>query len=90
MSKNACGGESGISAFCPRFRPCITDLTVEEYLEYCAELTAYPGSGDVKKAIEAVMDSMWYFAFCKSESIRNLSGGYQQRVGNCSGYYSQS
>ena len=59
--------------------PLHPELTVEEYLQYCADLRYIPDS-EVKKAVGEVMERCGIGHFRK-RLIRNLSGGYQQRVG---------
>ncbi len=65
--------------FLPQKPPLYTDLTVEEYLRYCAKLRQMESS-QVKNAINTVMERCSISHFGK-RLIRNLSGGYQQRVG---------
>ena len=65
--------------FLPQKPPLHTDLTVEEYLRYCAFLRWIP-SGKVEQAINEVVEKCGITHFRK-RLIRNLSGGYQQRVG---------
>ncbi|MBN9383807.1 MAG: ABC transporter ATP-binding protein [Chitinophagaceae bacterium] len=65
--------------FLPQKPPLHTDLTVEEYLKYCAKLRHIPGK-EMEKAISAVMERC-VIAHFRKRLIRNLSGGYQQRVG---------
>ena len=65
--------------FLPQQPPLYTDLTVEEYLEFCAELRHIPDR-EVKKAVREVMGRCGISHFAK-RVIHNLSGGYQQRVG---------
>jgi ABC-2 type transport system ATP-binding protein len=65
--------------FLPQKPPLHIDLTVEEYLRYCARLRHIP-SKEMEKAITHVMDRCAITHFRK-RLIRNLSGGYQQRVG---------
>lgn len=65
--------------FLPQVPPLHPDLTVTEYLTYCANLHYIPQM-EIKKAIEKVMGQCSISHF-KSRLIRNLSGGYQQRVG---------
>lgn len=65
--------------FLPQVPPLHPDLTVEEYLVYCANLRHIP-SGEVKKAVKNVMGRCGVSHFNK-RLIRNLSGGYQQRLG---------
>ena len=78
ISKNPVEAKRHIG-FLPQVPPLHPDLTVEEYLEYCAELRHIPDR-EVKKAIEAVMIRCGISHFAK-RVIHNLSGGYQQRVG---------
>ncbi|RKR83982.1 ABC-2 type transport system ATP-binding protein [Mucilaginibacter gracilis] len=65
--------------FLPQKPPLHTDLTVEEYLRYAAYLRWIPGNS-VKVAIDEVLEKCNITHFRK-RLIRNLSGGYQQRVG---------
>lgn len=65
--------------FLPQQPPLHVDLTVEEYLEYCASLRHIP-SKQIHKAVIDVMGKCEISHFQK-RLIRNLSGGYQQRVG---------
>lgn len=55
------------------------DLTVEEYLVHCANLRWLRGK-EVERAVKEVMGKCGITHF-KKRLIRNLSGGYQQRVG---------
>lgn len=65
--------------FLPQKPPLHTDLTVEEYLRYCAFLRWIPNE-EVEAAIDEVVEKCGITHFRK-RLIRNLSGGYQQRVG---------
>ena len=65
--------------FLPQKPPLHLDLTVEEYLRYCAFLRDVPGRG-LKRAIDKALESCGIVA-CRKRLIRNLSGGFQQRVG---------
>jgi ABC-2 type transport system ATP-binding protein len=65
--------------FLPQKPPLHTDLTVDEYLRYCACLRRIP-AGDIAHAVEEVVEKCGITHFHK-RLIRNLSGGYQQRVG---------
>ncbi|WP_099291032.1 MULTISPECIES: ABC transporter ATP-binding protein [unclassified Butyricimonas] len=78
VSKNPVEAKRHIG-FLPQVPPLHPDLTVEEYLEYCAELRHIPDR-EVKKAIKEVMERCGISHFAK-RVIHNLSGGYQQRVG---------
>lgn len=65
--------------FLPQQPPLHIDLTVEEYLEYCASLRQIPAK-HVHETVVEVMGKCGISHFQK-RLIRNLSGGYQQRVG---------
>ena len=78
VSKNPVEAKRHIG-FLPQVPSLHPDLTVEEYLEYCAELRHIPDR-EVKKAIKEVMGRCGISHFAK-RVIHNLSGGYQQRVG---------
>lgn len=65
--------------FLPQTPPLHPDLTVTEYLEYCAGLRHLPDK-DISKAVKEAMGRCGISHFNK-RLIRNLSGGYQQRVG---------
>ena len=65
--------------FLPQHPPLRIDLTVEEYLTYCAYLRWISSVG-VRGAVEEAMEKCKITHFRK-RLIRNLSGGYQQRVG---------
>ncbi len=65
--------------FLPQKPPLFMDLTVEEYLEHSAILRNIP-KNEIEDAMLRVMElcSLTHF---RKRLIRNLSGGYQQRVG---------
>lgn len=65
--------------FLPQRPPLHYDLTVEEYLIHCANLRMIPEK-QVSTAVEEVMSKCGVAHF-KKRLIKNLSGGYQQRVG---------
>lgn len=65
--------------FLPQFPPLHPDLTVSEMLEYSAELRHIPDD-KVKSAVGEAMERCGISHFAK-RVIRNLSGGYKQRVG---------
>ena len=65
--------------FLPQKPPLHMDLTVEEYLIHCARLRHIPAK-EVSKAVMEVMGRCGITHFQK-RLIRNLSGGYQQRLG---------
>lgn len=65
--------------FLPQKPPLYGDLTVEEYLIYAADLHFVPADR-IKKAVDEVLElcSITHF---RKRLLKNLSGGYQQRVG---------
>lgn len=65
--------------FLPQHPPLQMDLTVEEYLIHCANIRLME-SRLVKNAVEEVMGKVGIGHF-RRRLLRNLSGGYQQRVG---------
>lgn len=65
--------------FLPQQPPLQLELTIKEYLEYCAGLRLMP-ENTIKAAVEEVMEKCQISHF-SGRIIKNLSGGYQQRVG---------
>lgn len=65
--------------FLPQKPPLHTDLTVEEYLIHCANMRLMPGK-EISGAVRDVMVRCGISHF-SHRLIRNLSGGYQQRLG---------
>ena len=65
--------------FLPQKPPLHMDLTVEEYLVHCANMRLM-SSGEVDRAVRDVMGRCGISHFSR-RLIRNLSGGYQQRLG---------
>ena len=65
--------------FLPQKPPLHTDLTVEEYLTYCARLRQI-ARAEEGKVVDEVLARCGISHFRKRLS-HNLSGGYQQRVG---------
>ncbi|HEX6427697.1 MAG TPA: ABC transporter ATP-binding protein, partial [Niastella sp.] len=65
--------------FLPQDPPLYTDLTIDEYLTYCADLRLMPKE-KIKSAVNEVKERCGIAHF-SSRLIRNLSGGYRQRVG---------
>lgn len=65
--------------FLPQKPPLYPDITVEEYLTYCAYLRLMPDK-EIPSAVERAMKRCDITHFRK-RIINNLSGGYQQRVG---------
>lgn len=65
--------------FLPQKPPLYADLTVEEYLKHTADIRWVPGV-KIKKAVEEAMD-LCAISHFRKRLIKNLSGGYQQRLG---------
>jgi ABC-2 type transport system ATP-binding protein len=65
--------------FLPQNAPLHLDLTVSEYLIYCAHLRNI-SKQEIKSAVDAAMEKCGVAHF-RSRVINNLSGGYRQRVG---------
>jgi ABC-2 type transport system ATP-binding protein len=65
--------------FLPQSAPLHLDLTVDEYLEYCADIRDIPPR-KISKAIAEVKEKCGISHF-SNRLISNLSGGYRQRVG---------
>jgi len=65
--------------FLPQQAPLHLDLTVEQYLMYCAYIRGIKRS-QVKRAVDEVMKKC-DIAHFSSRLLRNLSGGYRQRAG---------
>lgn len=65
--------------FLPQNAPLHLELTVEEYLRYCASIRDIERK-KVKAAVDEVMEKCGLTHF-RSRLLRNLSGGYRQRAG---------
>src|ERR1700738_1782361 len=65
--------------FLPQTPPLYMDLTVDEYLLYCAHLRKM-SNPEIRPAMEAAKERCGIAHFSQ-RLIRNLSGGYRQRVG---------
>ncbi|HEY0175862.1 MAG TPA: ABC transporter ATP-binding protein, partial [Pedobacter sp.] len=65
--------------FLPQTAPLYLELTVDEYLIYCAELRLIP-KDKIKAALDDAKERCGITHFSK-RLIGNLSGGYRQRVG---------
>lgn len=65
--------------FLPQKPPLLADLTIEEFLIHSANMRLMPES-EIMPAVEEVLEKCQIKHFRK-RLIRNLSGGYQQRVG---------
>jgi ABC-2 type transport system ATP-binding protein len=65
--------------FLPQTPPLYTDLTIDEYLTYCANLRLIDKSR-IKAAVAEVKERCGIAHF-SARLIKNLSGGYRQRVG---------
>jgi ABC-2 type transport system ATP-binding protein len=78
LSKDPIGAKKQIG-FLPQDPPLYTDMTVEEYLTNCAHLRLIDPGG-INTAVSEVLEKCSISHF-KNRLIRNLSGGYRQRVG---------
>lgn len=65
--------------FLPQKLPLYPDLTVDEYLRFCAEIH-WMDRKIINKAIQETEERCG-ISHMKNRLLRNLSGGYQQRVG---------
>lgn len=65
--------------FLPQNPPLYTDLTVDEFLTYAAELRQVP-KNKLKSAVNEAKERCGIAHF-STRLIKNLSGGYRQRVG---------
>jgi len=65
--------------FLPQVPPLYLDLTVDEYLVYCAGLRLMD-SKNIRMAVAKVKDRCALAHYSK-RVLKNLSGGYRQRVG---------
>jgi ABC-2 type transport system ATP-binding protein len=65
--------------FLPQNPPLYMDLTVDEYLLYCANLRKMK-KDEIRPAVEDAKERCGVAHF-SNRLIRNLSGGYRQRVG---------
>ena len=65
--------------FLPQNAPLHLELTVEEYLRHCAGLRNVPDNR-ITHAVKKAMDQCGV-AHVSQRLLRNLSGGYRQRVG---------
>lgn len=65
--------------FLPQNPPLYTDLTVDEFLWYSAELRMMEKSS-IRQAVDEVKEKVGISHF-SNRLIKNLSGGYRQRVG---------
>lgn len=78
MRENPVGAKRDIG-FLPQKPPLYTDLTVREYLTHCAHLRLMDSS-QVARAVDVALEKCAITDYSK-RLIKNLSGGYQQRVG---------
>ena len=65
--------------FLPQKAPLHTEMTVDDYLYHCADIRLMPKK-EIPEAMERAKAKCGITHFSKRQ-IRNLSGGYQQRVG---------
>lgn len=78
MSKDPVSAKRRIG-FLPQIAPLHLDLTVDEYLRHCAYLRDIPTKG-IPNAVEYAKERCGITHF-SARLIKNLSGGYRQRVG---------
>ena len=78
LRKNPVAAKQNIG-FLPQKPPLYGDLTVDEYLTYAAQLRKMDPK-DIPAALEVAKEKCGISHFSK-RLIKNLSGGYQQRVG---------
>lgn len=78
LSDNPIGAKKLIG-FLPQLPPLYLDTTVEEYLVNCAYLRLIPKK-QISEAVHEVLNKCDIFHF-RNRLLRNLSGGYKQRVG---------
>jgi ABC-2 type transport system ATP-binding protein len=78
MSKDPEAAKKRIG-FLPQNAPLYLDFTVDEYLTYCAALRLMP-KNKVKEGLEDAKERCGISHF-RNRLIKNLSGGYRQRVG---------
>ncbi len=78
LRKNPIEAKKNIG-FLPQKPPLYVDLTVKEYLVHCAHLRLVEPK-HVKKYLDEALSKCNLHGM-KNRLIRNLSGGYQQRVG---------
>lgn len=65
--------------FLPQVLPLYLDLTVKEYLRYCGQLRDVAPQ-ELEAAVDKVMEQCGV-SHMKERLLKNLSGGYRQRVG---------
>ncbi len=65
--------------YLPEHPPLYKELTVDEFLHYCAKLHKLPSSA-IQKAVSVAQEKC-HLSEVKHRLIGNLSKGYQQRVG---------
>ena len=78
LSKDPIGAKKQIG-FLPQDPPLYTDMTVEEYLTNCARLRKI-APDKIRSAVDEVLEKCSITHY-KKRLLRNLSGGYRQRVG---------
>ena len=78
MTKNPSEAKKNLG-FLPQKAPLHVDLTVDEYLTHCARLRLM-NEAEIPQAIDIAKTKCGIMHYSK-RLIRNLSGGYQQRVG---------
>lgn len=78
LRENPIGAKRNIG-FLPQKPPLYPELTIEEYLVHCADIRLID-KAKIKLAVEEAMERCSITDF-RHRLLRNLSGGYQQRVG---------
>lgn len=78
LKKDPIGAKKYIG-FLPQKSPLHTEMTVDEYLYHCADIRLMP-KDEIHRAMERAKEKCGISHFNKRQ-LRNLSGGYQQRVG---------
>jgi len=66
--------------YLPQRAPLYPEMTVHEYLDFCADMRQLPGGDDRSKARRRVVEVCGLRSFYQKE-IRSLSHGQKQRVG---------
>jgi ABC-2 type transport system ATP-binding protein len=69
-----------VLGYLPQRAPLYPEMTVHEYLDFCADLRQLPGGDSRKKAVRRVVEVCGLNSFYQKE-IRSLSHGQRQRVG---------
>lgn len=68
-----------MTGYLPESNPLYTDMNVQGFLKFIAEMRGFSGS-DLKKKVEDALDMCW-LTNVRHQIIETLSKGYQRRVG---------